>query len=144
MKISFLMSLLGFLLITMNSTSIYGQDSLKAVGNYTYFFSDREGRPSKCDCDYRKERIDLFADGTFLYLEQHGRMDAKQQWEKGTWHMRDDSLVDLVTTHQKGSLYPSLFGEKVDLDTWQAASDFRTLAYERGRLYDRRRDKIYD
>jgi hypothetical protein len=143
MKISFQMSLLGLLLIALDSTSIYAQDPLKAVGHYNWVFSDREGRPSKCDCDYQEERIELAADGTFLYLEQRGRMDAKQEWEKGTWSMRNDSLVDLITTHQKGRMYP-LIVKETDLDTWKAASNHRTFIFERGRLYNWWRDKIYD
>jgi hypothetical protein len=143
MRILFQLSLLGLLRIAMCSSPAFAQIPLKAVGNYTYRFSDREGRPSKCDCDYEEERIDLAADGTFLYLEQRGRMDAKQEWEKGTWSMRDDSLVDLVTTHQKGCMYP-LIVKETDLDTWKAASNHRTFIFERGRLYNWGRDKIYD
>ncbi len=144
MKTSFQMSLLGLLLIALNSTSIYAQDSLKAVGHYKWWFSESyEGRPSKCDCDYQEERIDLTADGTFLYLRQRGRMDTDQQWEKGTWSMREDSLVDLITTHQKGRIYP-LIVKETDLNTWKAANDHRTLIFDRGRLYSWWRDKVYD
>jgi hypothetical protein len=141
MRIFFQVCLVGMLLV--NACLAFSQNPSKVVGSYTYRYSDREGRPSKCDCDYYEEQIDLHEDGTFLYMEQRGRLDAKQQWEKGTWSMRNDSVVELVGTHSKGSIY-GLLDQKTPLDKWREEANHHSFVYDRYRLFTWGRDKKYD
>ena len=138
------LSLLSLLLLVAGLQSASAQVPAGLIDYFTYRFSDREGRPSKCDCDYREERIELHADGTFLYLQQRGRLEgAKQQWEKGTWTMRNDSVVDLTTTEEKGTL-DIFFKEDVDPDKWHAANGHSSYIYFWHRLYTWGRDKVYE
>lgn len=137
--------ILGFVLCAcaLLPGSAVAQVPDKAIGSYTWRFSDREGRPSKCDCDYYEEQIDLLADGTFLYLEQRGRLDAKQQWERGTWAWENDSLIVLRTTDKKGHISIFNYSEKQN-NEWRAETDQHAFIWDRWRLHSWESDKIYE
>jgi hypothetical protein len=111
------------------------------AGTYRWTFSDREGRPSKCDCDYRLEEITLHADSTCIYLRQEGRLSPRfQQWERGTWELEGE-YVRLRITEVRGG-FPKLLDQKVDPETWrpeQGGRSFRLVGRhleDGGRIYD--------
>jgi hypothetical protein len=102
---------------------LVAQAAPSLVGTYTWTFSDREGRPSECDCDYRLAQITLHADSTCLYLTQQGRLSPRlQQWERGTWALVSGDLVELHITEVKGG-YLKLADQQVDLEKWRALED---------------------
>lgn len=66
---------------------------------------DRDGNPSRCDCDYHQKSLVFNLDSTFVYEEVRGRLDPEKQYGyRGTWSMEDDSVVVLKVTHTWNSL----------------------------------------
>lgn len=108
----------------------HAQGRQEVSGKYVYTFSDRDGRPSKCDCDYLREEITLKLDGSFLYLNQRGRLDPKQEFQKGTWSLKSDSIVVLQSTHQKGAidLVPA---SKTDPNSWKPCNEQKNSLFTR-------------
>lgn len=111
---------------------VHGQGDPVAVGRWVYLNSDREGVPSRCDCDYREEQVALHADGTFAYQSQRGRLDPKIEYEKGLWEMRNDSVVHLTTTHERGSMWPIILDDdakahNIKPDAWRLTDSGREL-----------------
>lgn len=70
----------------------------KTLASYQYIYDlNSEGKPSRCDCDYRLKSLELNTDSTFLLQEIKGRLDPKTQLEeKGTWKIEKDTLLVLT------------------------------------------------
>ena len=110
------------------------QSVTEIVGTFERIRSDRDGAPSKCDCDYWLEQVELSADGSFLYLTQRGRLDPEQSFEKGTWVFERDSIVVLRSSHEKGKMI-RLFEEKGDANKWEPSAAVHTFKFHHLRLY---------
>lgn len=97
------------------SISSFAQGTTSLVGTYHYVFSDHEGRPSKCDCDYRLEQVTIRADSSFEWMVQRGRLSPKQHFDKGFWQLERDSIVVLKIIAEKGTLG---IGQDEELENW--------------------------
>lgn len=61
---------------------------------------DRDGKPSRCDCDYHRKSLVFNRDSTFVFEEVRGRLDPeKQTGYCGTWKIENDSVVVLSVTN---------------------------------------------
>jgi hypothetical protein len=110
-----------------------------AQGTYRWLYSERDGRPSTCDCDYYKEVIVLAADGTFEWMQQRGYLDRQVRSARGNWTQENDSIVLLQTTAKKGSLVEGLQAD----DGWHLEHDADRFVFDGHSFYHWDRSKVY-
>ena len=117
------------------ATLLSAQIPKDLVGIYVWNSSERDGRPSECDCDYMLERIDLQANGKFVWMRQIGRLEPKREFESGTWSLSDIKYVVLTIKYYK--ITTATFGQENSKPAqWQRKKDFQTFQLEGKDLHD--------
>lgn len=93
----------SFLILFMSGSLSFAQ---KTTASYERVYEpERDGRPSKCDCDYHKNSLVLMSDSTFTLEEVRGRLDPKTLLtEKGHWKIENDSVLVLTITQASSPL----------------------------------------
>lgn len=71
--------------------------------------------PSKCDCDYKEEKLSLDGKGGFVLTHQRGWINPEIYYEYGTWEVKKGEWLYnrgwnliLTITHQKGGPFALL------------------------------------
>lgn len=88
------------------------QRKAEFVGSWSRTYSDREGRPSKCDCDYHSWTYVLEANGKASFRVQQGRLSPVYFSDaRGTWEMLNDSTI-VLRLREFGGIRPLAEGGK--------------------------------
>lgn len=64
----------------------------------------RDGKPSRCDCDYSREELVLQADSSFVLKETRGRLSPEiLRLEQGSWKVVADTMLVLFAKDTTGT-----------------------------------------
>jgi hypothetical protein len=88
-------------LLVLIFAASFSAKAQKSIAEYVQVRDiNRDGQPSRCDCDYHKKSLVFNRDSTFVFEEVKGRLDPeKQLGYRGTWKIENDSVVVLQVTH---------------------------------------------